>query len=150
MRETRRPSDSSAIIESPRSLPYYAYPSAVDIEQHGLQKLPAVLPIVDFTQARPYRSRRYTTLTAAQLTPVKVLQMAEVVAASFAKREPMVRHLRLYKCPPPELTETNHVDPFGRAEFGAWNKESLMYWFIRLFVLTNPSSPKSHIPYPDQ
>ena len=43
-------------------LPYSAYPKAKDVAHHGLQPLPASLPLVDFARAKPYRSSRYTTL----------------------------------------------------------------------------------------
>lgn len=36
-------------------------------------------------------------------------------------------------------------DPFGDEEFNAWSKESLFYWFVRMFVLTDPTSPRSSI-----
>jgi hypothetical protein len=32
----------------PRPLPYCPYPSAADIVQHGVQILPAILPLVGF------------------------------------------------------------------------------------------------------
>ena len=41
-----------------RPLPYSAYPKARDVAQHGVQPLPASLPLVDFAGAQPYRSRR--------------------------------------------------------------------------------------------
>jgi hypothetical protein len=72
--------------DGPRPLPYCAYPKARDMAQHGLQPLPASLPLVDFARAQPYRSRRCSTVVAADLTPTQVLQMARVVATSFAHR----------------------------------------------------------------
>jgi hypothetical protein len=45
----------------PAPLPYCAYPKAADVAQHGVQPLPAVLPLVDFERARVHRSRRYTS-----------------------------------------------------------------------------------------
>jgi hypothetical protein len=74
-----------------------------------------------------------------------MLQMARVVASSFARREPQSRHLRPPKYPPPELIEARHTDPFGDEAFGPWTTERLMYWYIRLFVLTDPTSPRSAI-----
>src|SRR5918997_5896951 len=85
--------------DGPRPLPYCAYPKPRDMAQHGLQPLPASLPLVDFARAQPYRSRRYTTVAAADLTPTQVLQMARVVAASFAHRGPESRNLRPPKYP---------------------------------------------------
>ena len=129
----------------PRPLPYCPYPKARDVTQHGLQPLPASLPLVDFARAQPYRSRRYTTVVAADLTPTQVLQMARVVAASFAHRGPESRNLRPPKYPPTGLMEERHTDPFGSAPFGPWNTETLLYWLIRLFLLTDPTSPQSAI-----
>src|SRR5215213_6920140 len=87
--------------DEPRPLPYSAYPKARDVAHHGVQALPPSLPLVDFGRAQPHRSRRYSTLVAADLTRSQVLQMARVVAASFARREPQSRHLRPPKHPPP-------------------------------------------------
>ena len=137
--------DSPLTDDGPRSLPYCAYPQARDVAQHGVQVLPAVLPLVDFTRAQPYRSRRYTTIAAARLTPAQILNMAQVVGTSFARREPQTRYLQPPKYPPAGLMETRHTDQFGSEVFGPWTKERLLYWFIRLLVLTNPTSPKSAI-----
>jgi len=41
--------------------------------------------------------------------------------------------------------EARHTDPFGSAPFGPWNTETLLYWLIRLFLLTDPTSPQSAI-----
>lgn len=136
-------SDQTGATEGPRPLPHCAYPRAADVLQHGVQKLPAVLPLVDFTQARPYRSRQYAARPAARLSPAQVLHMADVVGTSFARREPQVRHLQPPKDPPAELTGAHHADPFGRDAFGPWTTERLMYWFIRLMVLTDPAQPLS-------
>jgi hypothetical protein len=98
---------------------------------------------VDFTHAQPYRSRQYTTVVAAHLTPAQVLHMAEVIGTSFARREPQARHLQPPKYPPAGLMEARHTDPFGSDVFGAWTTERIMYWFIRLLVLTDPTRPQS-------
>lgn len=135
--------DNPLSVDDPRSLPYCAYPQARDVAQHGVQRLPEVLPLVDFTQAQPYRSRQYTTIAAAHLTPAQVLHMAEVVGTSFARREPQSRSLQPPKYPPAGLMEARHTDPFGSDVFGAWTTERLIYWFIRLLVLTNPTRPTS-------
>jgi hypothetical protein len=104
------------------------------------------LPLVDFARARPYRSRRYSTVVAADLTPPRLLQMARVVASSFARREPQARHLRPPKHPPGGLMGARHSDPLGSGlPFGPWNAETLMYWFVRLLVLTDPTSPRGAI-----
>ena len=124
----------------PRPLPYCAYPRAQDVSQHGIQPLPASLPLVDFAQAKPYRSSRYTTVLATELTKEQLLQMAWVIAASFARREPQARHLRPPKHPPAGLMEARHTDPFGTDSFGSWDTETQLYWIIRLTALTDPTS----------
>ena len=139
------PVGAAVSSDAPRQLPYAAYPTAADVDQHGVQPLPASLPVVDFARAMPYRSRRYTTVTAGSLTTTQALQMARVVGSSFAHREPQSRHLRAAKNPPAGLMQTLHVDPFGIDAFGAWSTENVMYWFFRLFALTDPTSPRSDI-----
>jgi hypothetical protein len=108
-----------------------------------VQVLPAVLPLVDFTQAQPYRSRQHTPIAAARLTLAQVLHMAEVVGTSFARREPQTRYLQPPKYPPAGLMEARHTDPFGGDVFDPWTTERLIYWFIRLLVLTDPTRPLS-------
>jgi hypothetical protein len=72
--------------------------------------------------------------------------MARVVASSFARNEPQARHLRPPKHPPVGLMEARHSDPYGSGvPFGTWNAETLLYWFIRLYLLTDPTSPKGAI-----
>jgi len=129
----------------PHPLPYCAYPTAADVAQHGVQPLPAVLPPVDFARAEPYRSRRYAAVPAARLTPAQVLRLAEVVGTSFARREPQCRHLRPARIPPAGLREGLHGDAFGTSGFGLWDTERLLFWFIRLLVLTDPTSPRSAV-----
>ena len=129
----------------PRPLPYCPYPSAADVVQHGVQVLPAILPRVDFERARPFRSHRYTPVPVTYLTPAQIMRLAEVVGTSFARREPQCRHLQPPCLSPPGLDGALHTDPFGRSSFGPLNTESLLYWFIRLIVLTDPTSPRSAI-----
>jgi hypothetical protein len=136
---------SQTITSEPRPLPYCAYPKARDVAQYGIQLLPGSLPLVDFARAQPHRSNRYTTVSAERLMPDQVLQMARVMAASFARREPQSRHLQPPKHPPVGLMEERHTDPFGSDPFGLWHTETLLYWFIRLLVLTDPTSPRSAI-----
>ena len=135
--------ENPSVADGPYSLPHCEYPRATDIEQHDEQKLPLVLPPVDFTQSKPYRSRQYTAQPAASLSHTQVLQMAEVVGTSFARNEPQTRHLRPPKNPPGGLIGAYHTDPFGHDVFGPWTTERLMYWFIRLLVLTDPTRPTS-------
>jgi hypothetical protein len=123
-----------------RPLPYSAYPRARDVSQHGIQPLPASLPLVDFARAAPHRSTRYSTVVAPDLTPAQMLQMAWVISAGFARREPQARHLRPPKHPPAGLMEVRHTDPFGTDSFGSWDTETQMYWIVRLTALTDPTS----------
>jgi hypothetical protein len=129
----------------PRALPHCAYPGAADVAQHGVQMLPAVLPLVDFEQAQPHRSRRHAAVSAARLAPSQVMRLAQMVATSFARREPQARYLRPAMVPPPKLGEAVHIDPFGSAAFGPWDTKTLLYWFIRLLVLTDATSPRSAV-----
>jgi hypothetical protein len=126
--------------DEPRPLPFAAYPRAGDVSRHGLQPLPASLQLVDFARAKPHRSSLHSTVVASDLTPAQLLQMAWVIAASFASREPQARHLRLPKHPPAGLMEARHIDPFGTDSFGSWDTKTSMYWIVRLFALTDPTS----------
>ena len=131
--------------DGPRPLPYSAYPKAKDVAQHGLQPLPESLPLVDFARAEPYRSRRYTTVLAPELTKDQLLQAAWVIGKGFARREPQARYLRLPKYPPAGLMEARHTDPFGTDLFGSWDAETHLYWITRLTALTDPTSPQGAI-----
>ena len=131
--------------DGPRPLPYSDYPKAVDVAQHGLQPLPASLPLVNFERAGPYRSSRYTTVLAPELTKEQLLQMAWVIGAGFARWEPQARHLRPPKHPPAGLMEARHTDPFGTATFGSWDTATQIYWIARLIALTDPTSPDDAI-----
>src|SRR3989442_52084 len=136
----QRAFDNSFPADGPRSLPYCTYPRARDVAQHGVQVLPVVLPLVDFTQAQPYRSIQHKAIAAARLTPAQVLQMARVVATAFARHEPQTRHLQPPKYPPTGLMDARHADPFGMDPFGPWTPDNLVYWAIRLLILTDPTS----------
>ena len=131
--------------DEPRSLPYSAYPTARDVARHGIQPLPAALPLVEFARAAPHRSTRYSTVVAADLSPTQLLQMAWVIASSFARREPQARHLRLPKHPPAGIMEAFHTDPFGTDSFGSWDNQTQMYWLVRLTALTDPTSSRDAI-----
>jgi hypothetical protein len=131
--------------DGPRQLPYSAFPKAADVDHHGLQSLPASLPLVDFARAKPYRSSRYTTVLAPELTKDQLLQMAWVIGTGFARREPQARHLRPPKHPPAGLMEARHTDPFGTDPFGSWDTETHLYWITRLTALTDPTSPQDAI-----
>ena len=123
-----------------RPLPYSAYPRARDVSQHGIQPLPASLPLVDFARAAPHRSSRYSTVLATELTQEQLLQMAWVIAAGFARREPQARYLRPPKHPPAGLMEASHTDPFGTDSFGSWDTQTQLYWVTRLTALTDPTT----------
>jgi hypothetical protein len=123
-----------------RPLPYSAYPTARDVSQHGIQPLPASLPLVDFARAAPHRSSRYSTVLATELTREQLLQMAWVIAAGFARREPQARYFRPPKHPPAGLMEASHTDPLGTDSFGSWDTETQLYWVTRLTALTDPTT----------
>src|SRR5215211_6796145 len=141
----RRVDEYASDPDGPRPLPYSDYPKAADVANPGIQPLPASLPLVDFARARPYRSGRYPTVLATDLTKEQLLQMAWVIAAGFAHREPQARHLRPPKHPPVGLMEARHTDPFGTDPFGSWDTETHMYWIVRLTALTDPTSPQDAI-----
>jgi hypothetical protein len=134
MKGQRKTSDEA------RPLPYSAYPRARDVAQHGIQPLPEHLPLVDFARAKPYRSSRYTTVLATELTKEQLLQAAWVIGAGFARREPQARYLRPPKHPPAGLMEARHTDPFGTDPFGSWDTQTHLYWITRLTALTDPTS----------
>lgn len=131
--------------DEPRPLHYSAYPGAGDVDRHGVQPLPASLPPADFARARPHRSSRYTTVVATELAAEQLQQMAWVIADGFARWEPQARHLRPPKRPPAGLMEARHTDPFGTDAFGSWDSTTHMYWLVRLFALTDPTSAKDAI-----
>jgi hypothetical protein len=140
-----RPAESGGDPDGPRPLPYSEYPKAADVAQHGLQPLPESLPLVDFALAEPYRSSRYSTVFAPELTMDQLLQSAWVIAAGFVRWEPQARHLRPPKNAPAGLMEARHTDPFGTAPFGSWDTQTQMYWIVRLTALTDPTSPQGAI-----
>ncbi len=132
-------------LDRPQALPWCEYPKAKDVAQHGVQQLPEVLPLIDYPNAQSHRSVQYKVTRAETLEPAQVLQMTRIVATSFAKRDPMFRHLRLPKQAPTGLLEVNHIDPYGTDVFGPWTKQNIFYWLIRLLNLTDPTSPLSNI-----
>jgi len=128
--------------KKPLSLPYCEYPNTTQTSLHGQQRLPEQLQPATFAEVSPYRSNEYQITVASALTHLQLLQMARGVGESFAQREPMARYLQLPTSMPYELVGKKHIDPFGTDSFGEWTYANLIYWFIRLFLLTNPSMPK--------
>jgi hypothetical protein len=124
-----------------KRLPYCKYPGAADAELHGLQPLPDVLPVITMEAAQQYRSSKIKIVKAESLDVKKLLQMARVIARSFAINDPMIRHLNLPKESPAEVYTIKHKDQYGADYFGGWTKENIIFWLIRLFYITDPFSP---------
>jgi hypothetical protein len=98
-------------------------PGCSQVASQGMQDLRPNLPLFNLALAARYRSNRCVAVHAAELNKAQVLEMARNVGTSFARREPMARHLR----PPSEpfaglMQRVCHVDPFGAAEFGPWSR----------------------------
>jgi hypothetical protein len=133
------------VSNSPQHLPFCEYPSAKDSELHGLQLLPDKLPIVDLQAVQEFRSNRYPAVGAKTLEPSQILQMTREVAESFTMRDQLTRHLNPPKYPPDGLNSVEHTDGYGTDKFGPWTRSNIFYWFIRLFVLTDATSPSTAI-----
>ncbi len=122
------------------NLPRCKYPSSKDKSDHGIQNLPEVLPLVNLLSAKKFRSAIYKPVSVKAFDPQKILELSRIIAKSFVEKEPMNRHLQ----PPKEYNQAVHNlihnDPYGSHPFGEWTKENIFYWFIRLMILTNPSS----------
>jgi hypothetical protein len=128
-----------------RKLPYYDYPRAADTAQHGVQPLPVELPVMNLDAGNPYRSETYKAIVIDKFNHQKVLDLARMMAGSFAIKEPMARHIQLPKHPPVNIQSIKHIDPYGEVYFGDWTKENILFWMIRLVVLTDPTSPINNI-----
>lgn len=76
-------------------LPHCEYPKAADVERHGLQPLPETPPVADLAGAAQYRSERYRVIPAFLLDAGQLRQVSLVIGDSFARRDPISRHLRL-------------------------------------------------------
>lgn len=126
-------------MKQSKILPRCTYPKASDKQLHGLQFLPKSLPIVNWKAIEIYRSKDYSTQTLDNLSKNKILETAKIVAHAFAKHEPVQRHLKLPQVMPENLKDYIHNDVYGETYFGEWSKSNIIYWIIRLFVLTNPS-----------
>ena len=134
------------LLARPADLPLCRYPTARDTHRHGLRPLPEELPLADFEGAEPFRSRAHRVVPADELGPTRLLEMARVVGDSFALREPQCRYLQPPAAPPERLLGERHIDPLGTEAFGPWDRRSLMYWFVRLLLLTDPTAPRHAIP----
>ena len=130
---------------SPKELPGCNYPKASDFKNHGLYELPDSLTSIDWTEIKKYRSNMFSTVGVKQFSNLQILEMARMTAQSFAKNEPMKRHLQPPLLTPETILNKIHQDPFGNEVFGEWNSENLVYWFIRLVILTHPFDPIDNI-----
>ncbi len=127
------------------NLPRCKYPSAADISNHGFQPLPETLPHIDLHGAQKYRSNRVKPVIINSFTSKQILELSRIIANSFAAKEPMNRHLQPPVNIPKSLIQSKHTDPLGSHSFGPWTKENMFYWFIRLMVLSDPTSPSGDI-----
>lgn len=114
------------------------FPKAIDISQHGLQELPNILPIVDFSKAAEFGSIKYQPVQTTDLTKPEILELVKLIAYSFVTMEPMNRHLNPPLQIPVQLSNIEYKGPLGRAYFGPWTKENIFHWFIRLQLLSIP------------
>lgn len=129
----------------PKKLPWCAYPKATEVQGHGLLFHKKDLPVVDFERALPYRSAAYTIKPTKNLDTSQILALAHVISSSFATNEPMNKHVHPPRQPHKQLINVTHQDVFGNHPFGSWTKENLLYWFVRLNLITKTSHPKGAI-----
>jgi len=128
----------------PLVLPRCEYPRATDIEAHGLYELPRSIMAVDFSSVTKYRSAKFKPVGIEKADKLRLLEIARMVAQSFAIHEPMNRHFHL-PGKKPDILRGKHKDPFGKDSFGPWTRENVIYWFIRMMVLTNSTDPGSSV-----
>jgi hypothetical protein len=128
----------------PAPLPFCAYPTAADVDQHGIQSLPEELPVTDLSGGDIYRSHQHRTTPAVDLSEMQLIELTDVLGHSFGRRDVMCRHLQPGP-PPAGLAVATHRDPLGSGEFGPWTTAQLMTWFIRLLALTDPTSPRDAV-----
>ena len=115
-------------------LPHCHYPKATDSHAHGLQPLPDALPLLDLTQAKPFRSTTYRAIPIETFSHEQVLELIRVIAKSFVLNEPMNRHMVPYLNPPQLIKESAYLNLYGENIFGEWNKENIFQWVVRLLV----------------
>lgn len=129
----------------PKKLPIINYPTASENEKHNLQPLPDVLPIFYKNEAEIYRSNRNKIISTEKLNNNQILTMARIIAESFSIKEPMARHLVPPLLCPKEVFGSFITDPFGNDSFGEWTKKNILFWLIRLLVLTKQEKPEEEI-----
>ena len=125
----------------PVNLPWCTYPPSSEIQQHGLFNLQKELPLINFGSARKFRSHKYTTVPLIENDKPQILELARIIANSFAINEPMNRHVHPPRQIPKQIIDVTHSDAFGNDPFGAWTTENLLFWFVRLILMTDPSHP---------
>ncbi len=130
---------------APFRLPRCNYPTVDDTQHHGLFELPKELPLVDFELASNFRSDKYTTIPLDGFDKSQILELAQIIAQSFALNEPMNRHVHPSQKIPDEIMDVKHQDAFGKDAFGPWTTENILFWCIRLIMLTDPSQPSGSI-----
>ena len=126
-------------------LPRCRYPSYKDISGHGIQILPDKLPLVSLSNAQQFRSINFRPVGIKSFGTGQILELSKIIAKSFVEKEPMNRHLQMPRAYNRTIHDIRHRDPYGIHAFGDWTKENNFYWFIRLMILTNPSSSIDNI-----
>src|SRR5680860_1333667 len=129
----------------PFKMPWCTYPTANDYELHGVYNLPTNLPLVDFTAAKKFRSQNYVPIPINKLDKPQILELVRLIANSFASNEPMNRHVHPPRQIPKEIINASHQDVFGNDPYGTWTTENILFWFIRLVIITDPSHPKEAV-----
>ena len=124
---------------TPLKLPRCNYPTVKDIKQRGLYNLQDELPLVDFELARNFRSNKYTAIPLDGFDKSQILELTHIIASSFANNEPMNRHVHPSFKIPTEIINAKHIDHLGSDSFGPWTTENILFWFVRLALLTEPS-----------
>lgn len=115
-------------------LPHCNYPKAADSHAHGLQRLPDELPLLDLTLARPFRSVGFRAIPIETFSHEQVAELIRLIARSFVLNEPMNRHMVFPENPPKEIQDSRYLNAYGETSFGAWEKENIFEWIIRLLV----------------
>ena len=132
--------------KKPQKLPFCKYPNSGMLDYHGIYSLPDELPVLDLEKIKKYRSKRISLTCINVLNKLQIEQFMRLLAYGFSKLGPISRNIV------PPLTYTNgltkdsvHCDVLGSSCFGEWSAENLMYWFFRLFFVTNSTDSKGNI-----